>query len=62
MAKNKKRGKQLTSKIAEAGKDEDAHGHEEDQEGELLVAVLQSVRDRLLTTKHIISVNIQYVY
>ncbi len=58
--KIKLRKQELTGEIAEAGKDEDAHGHEEDQEGELLVAVLQGVRDRL--TMHETNNLCQYMY
>ncbi len=37
----------LLCKVAEAGKDEDAHGQEEHEEAELLVAVLQGEGDGL---------------
>ena len=37
----------LLGKVAEAGKDEDAHGQEEHEQAQLLVAVLQGEGDRL---------------
>ena len=36
-----------TCKVAESGEDEDSHGHKETEQEELLVAVLQCIRDRL---------------